>query len=222
MDGWLPGGVVLCKACGYENQAGHRFCGMCGTPLPHPPMTTPGAQSTLDFARGRREGPVQSEHRSPAPIREHANASTGRAAVLEIPHTAESVSQPASVISQPSPASEDTPPAHDMVPEIPLEEYVRQFHYTPPTEPAEITMRGDVPVGGPDASGSSVAPAESRVQLSAPEEMLAPASADVDQRLGLEPAGPAEEQVARSRFLDIEEPLPEQPETQPPALDRKS
>src|ERR1700690_3921189 len=128
----LPGGVVLCRACGYENQAGHRFCGMCGTPLPHAPTTAPDAQSTLDFPRGPLEGPAHSEHRSPAPMREHANAPTGPAAVLEIPHTAEFVSQPASVISQPPSASDATPPAHDMVPEIPLEEYVRQFHYTPP------------------------------------------------------------------------------------------
>ena len=42
---------MVCSACGYENQAGMRFCGMCGMPLPHRPLTAPGAQSTLDYTR---------------------------------------------------------------------------------------------------------------------------------------------------------------------------
>ena len=31
---------MVCSACGYENQAGMHFCGMCGTPLPHPQNVT--------------------------------------------------------------------------------------------------------------------------------------------------------------------------------------
>ena len=42
---------MVCSACGFENQTGNRFCGMCGTPLPHRPLTTPGAQSTLNYTR---------------------------------------------------------------------------------------------------------------------------------------------------------------------------
>lgn len=42
---------MICSTCGYENEAGHRFCGMCGTPLPHRPLTAPGAQSTLSMTR---------------------------------------------------------------------------------------------------------------------------------------------------------------------------
>ena len=29
----IPAGVVYCHACGRENPASHRFCGMCGTPV---------------------------------------------------------------------------------------------------------------------------------------------------------------------------------------------
>src|SRR3974377_2332895 len=49
------GGVVVCSSCGQERPAGDRFCGMCGTPLPHRPMSTPGAQSTIDLSHGPLE-----------------------------------------------------------------------------------------------------------------------------------------------------------------------
>ena len=42
---------MVCPSCGSENPSTNRFCGMCGTPLPHRPLTTPGAQSTLSFTR---------------------------------------------------------------------------------------------------------------------------------------------------------------------------
>ena len=43
---------MVCSACGHEGPPGNRFCGMCGTPLPHPPLDTPGAQSTMNLTRG--------------------------------------------------------------------------------------------------------------------------------------------------------------------------
>jgi hypothetical protein len=39
-----------------------------------------------------------------------------------------------------------------MVPEIPLDEYVKSFRYAPPSDPTEITMRGDAQVLQPEAS----------------------------------------------------------------------
>ncbi len=42
---------MLCSHCGFENPSGHRFCGMCGTPLPHRPLTAPGAESTAGLTR---------------------------------------------------------------------------------------------------------------------------------------------------------------------------
>ena len=53
---------MFCSNCGFENPAMHRFCGMCGTPLPQRPITAPGAQSTLSYTRLPVEGaqPVSS------------------------------------------------------------------------------------------------------------------------------------------------------------------
>src|SRR5271167_653731 len=50
------GGVVVCSACGQERPDGDRFCGICGTPLPHRPLSTPGAQSTIHLSRGPLDG----------------------------------------------------------------------------------------------------------------------------------------------------------------------
>src|ERR1035441_2158568 len=62
----LTGGVVVCSTCGYENQAGNRFCGMCGTPLPHRPLTAPGAQSTASLTRALAENARPIEPRASA------------------------------------------------------------------------------------------------------------------------------------------------------------
>jgi len=40
---------LICGGCGYDNPREHRYCGMCGTPFPHRPLTVPDAQSTLTF-----------------------------------------------------------------------------------------------------------------------------------------------------------------------------
>lgn len=40
---------MVCSSCGYDNPREHRYCGMCGTPFPHRPLTVPDAQSTLTF-----------------------------------------------------------------------------------------------------------------------------------------------------------------------------
>ena len=41
---------MVCSSCGYDNPHEHRYCGMCGTPFPHRPLTVPEAQSTLSFS----------------------------------------------------------------------------------------------------------------------------------------------------------------------------
>src|ERR1035437_10450552 len=63
----LAGGIVVCSTCGYENQVGNRFCGMCGIPLPHRPLTTPGAQSTASLTRPLAEDAGPPEPRASAP-----------------------------------------------------------------------------------------------------------------------------------------------------------
>ena len=65
---------MVCSSCGFENLGTMRFCGMCGTPLPYAPLTTPGAQSTLSFTRV----PVESE---PLPQRSTPQSSANRSFV---------------------------------------------------------------------------------------------------------------------------------------------
>jgi len=182
---------VTCTSCGYENPAGHRFCGMCGTPLPHPPLTTPGAQSTLNLTRVPQETRRQNE-------RGGASAAAGPIVQETPPHTA---------------YTETVRPDHDMVPEIPLDEYIRQFQYTPPTDPVEVTMRGDASVlESAAASSSAGAPVTEPVQRSA-SDIAFTMTDDLRQRLGLDPSGPAEDHLDRPRFLDVDEPAatPENP-----------
>jgi len=58
-------GVVICSACGEQSPASKRFCGMCGTPLPHCSLNTPGARCTMNLAQGPLESPKPAE-RQPA------------------------------------------------------------------------------------------------------------------------------------------------------------
>lgn len=150
---------MVCSGCGYENQAGMRFCGMCGTPLPHRPLTTPGAQSTLNYTR------VPVESSSTDLDQGSGTASATQAGGWEIPSgnggstTANSQYAPAETSAQhPAPVAE-APPAQELVPDISLDEYVQRFRYQPPTDPAEVTMRGDaapvVETDGPAAGHST-------------------------------------------------------------------
>ena len=42
---------MICSSCGCDNPREHRYCGMCGTPFPHRPLTVPASQSTLAFSK---------------------------------------------------------------------------------------------------------------------------------------------------------------------------
>ncbi len=55
---------MLCSACGHDSPAGYRFCGMCGTPLPHRLLETSGAHSTVSLARGPLEIPRPADGQS--------------------------------------------------------------------------------------------------------------------------------------------------------------
>jgi hypothetical protein len=132
---------------------------MCGLPLPHRPLTTPGASGTLGLTRV----PVENATASPEPY-----SATGRPeAASEMPGSADSQvaetpssegngsGQAADVLSNASEEalasgqavnSSDEPPPKELVPDLPLDEYVKSFHYEPPSDPTEITMRGDAPV----------------------------------------------------------------------------
>lgn len=200
-----------CNACGHENQDGHPFCGMCGTPLPHPPLTTPGAQRTLDFTRVPRDGRKQSEFAEMARPAESARGGVS-AATPEVPAYVSGA-----VARQAGSNLTEAPARQDMITEISLDEYVRQFHYEPPCEPEEITMRGDAAPVKPEASIPCPESATFSTETAA-AAVVPPTNNDVQARLGLEPAGPTEAPTDRPHVLAIDEPLTEKPVLQPPKL----
>ena len=208
----LAGGVVVCSACGYENQAGNRYCGMCGIPLPHRPLTTAGAQSTASLTRPLAE--------NAGPLEPRASGSQTRTDVASEPPSSRDVAQPSQDpdMDRDTPASEAAAPHFELVPEIPLDEYVQNFRYVPPSDPEESTMRGETSVLRPEllrpelvppetsapSNGASAPPVET---ATATTEAAPPASADdVRERLGLEVDSTPEERSDRPRFLDFNEP----------------
>ena len=185
---------MVCSACGFDNPSAMRFCGMCGIPLPHRPITAPGAQSTLNFTRvpvdmgvATRGRGSDSERRTILVETPSANEDAGSTSVLDELH------------------------AKELVPDIPLDEYVQGFRYEPPQDTAEVTMRGEAhPAPPPRAARSDE---HNIIASRSAREAVAKASdvVDVDSRLGLEPESPAEAAIQRPRFLDINEPSREAP-----------
>ena len=229
---------MVCRACGYENQVGNRFCGMCGTPLPHRPLTAPGAQGTHSLTRVPLENAKPAERQPAEAPADKASPSppSGRAGVLiEMPSTEsrgseasqseDKVSRPIStdshlaqtpkareIVAHQQSTSTDVPPKRGMVPEVPLEEYVKSFRYVPPADSEEITMRGEAPVLQPQPPAVTDAPATAPMGTAtlADTSSISPPE-DVRERLGLEDA-PGEERRDRPRFLDFSEPpLPKKP-----------
>jgi len=200
---------------------------MCGMPLPHRPITAPGAHSTLNFTRV----PVDSR------ARERNAAGDGTAGSTRSIGIA--TAEPAAVVPNseaPEAASASTanstlasvqgPPPKELVPDIPLDEYVQSFHYQPPRDPAEITMHGDAHVADPTAevpkpenatvADAPTVPANEVAEAGPPLASTPVADGeDVDSRLGLEPESADEARIARPRFLDISEP-PKEPTSAPP------
>ncbi len=208
---------MVCSTCGYENQIGNRFCGMCGTPLPHRPLTAPGAQNTASLTHALGDSRASSARGASDPtagssldvvpqpdVRDQGSISLPSSDRDDLPSETPRSSRPQ--------RSEVAAPQFDLVPEIPLDEYVRNFRYVPPSDPEEITMRGDTAVleaEPPAASNATpVPPAETATESA--EIAPTPLADDVRERLGLEVT--AEERTDRPRFLDFNEP------TAPPVL----
>lgn len=219
---------MVCSACGFENLAGMRFCGMCGTPLPHRPLTTPGAQSTLSLTRVPLEGGASSPGRSTSsagsrtavspemPEADGASSSTEATAAWD-------ASDPAADAEGVASASTSDQQPTELVPDIPLDQYLQSFHYQPPDEPDEI----EVAMGG-DASVAEqpIATEKTTIARTAPVDTTTPVDANafttaaevetptviaevpadtVESRLGLEPEAPADIPLQRPKFLDLGE-----------------
>jgi len=211
---------------------------MCGMPLPQRPLTAPGAHGTHTFTRF----PLDRGN----PECEDAGSAGGKANV-----PAESAGRPLpetpGAVPRSTEAQQFGEPAKsaEMVPEIPLDEYIRSFRYVPPADPAEVTMRGDAEILGPKVPAEAGPPATvtteattaaeanpdsatkelrlmapGRVKTPAGEANLHSATEDVGQRLGLEEQEPGEERSDRRQFLDFSGPTSaaEKPEAPVPAV----
>ncbi len=203
---------MVCSACGYENQVGNRYCGMCGIPLPHRPLTTPGAQSTASLTRPLAE--------NAGPVEPRASAPQARTGVASEPPPSSNLARLSEDqgTERDAPASEAPPPHFELVPEIPLHEYVQNFRYVPPSDPEESTMRGETSVLRPEElrpeelrpeppASSDTISATPIETATATTDAAPPASADdVRERLGLEVNGPPDERSDRPRFLDFNQP----------------
>jgi hypothetical protein len=104
-----------------------------------------------------------------------------------------------------------------MVPEIPLDEYVKSFRYAPPSDPTEITMRGDAQVLQPEPSSLTDTPPGAPPETSKVVEVKPISAAeDVKERLTAAAATPApsgdgaKDNLSRSFSVN----LPEQPPKQ--------
>ena len=122
---------MLCSNCGFENPADHRFCGMCGTPLPQRPIIAPGAQSTADLTRH--------------PIEVSTASSLSNLSTASATQTHTSGTAGPNYFSQAEQAES-------------LDQFIAGFHYTPPTEEDEVTMTGDKPVLDGSTSYEPAAP----------------------------------------------------------------
>jgi len=191
---------VICSACGYENQISHRFCGMCGMPLPHRALTALGAQGTHSFTRVPMQSvkpPDGPQFISPVQGRSELDPAGERGLFKER-------FRPDSMQGQSTSSAQPT----EMVPEISLDEYVKSFRYAPPSEPEEVTMQGDAQVLQPSDGGMAEPHAanrdamtfgmdEARTEISSSSNSD---TADVAERLGLEDS---EEHHQHSSLLDF-------------------
>ncbi|MDR3747176.1 MAG: zinc-ribbon domain-containing protein [Acidobacteriota bacterium] len=220
---------MLCSNCGFENPSGHRFCGMCGTPLPQPPITVPDAQSTVRFTRL----PVEVSQAAPSSI---ANGpDRGAPAAIKTPETQPTSATEPNYFSQAEQAES-------------IEQFIAGFRYTPPVQEDEVTMTGAKPELDSATKYEPAVPISLSEEPSMPvaeppakvEEPLAPQALPVEQAAVRDDASAAEslaEQLSpvitepppfatkgikeqapeRSRFLDFSEPpaeeVPKSPET---------
>ena len=232
---------MVCNACGHETQDSHLFCGTCGTSLPHPPFAVPGAESTLSFTRIPQVASARSEQQRTDETEPSKIARAGSGVLVEVTSPSESdtgaLSQAVSsapetapdkpaampetsaclrdaVVPQLESSLPDELPARELVPEISLDEYVRQFHYEPPSEPEEVTMRGDA---APVEAENSVPPLEPTTvpKKTAATVRVPIANVDALERLGSKSVGPAETPHHSSGFPVIHESPLKKPDLQP-------
>lgn len=223
---------MVCSSCGQERPDGDRFCGRCGTPLPHRLLSVEG---TLSLARGRWEN--SSSHRT----------STAGAGVLELPRanttpraSEEAVSDVSSRDSDDSQITSDAQPADlveqassietpDEAPSLPTEfASTPEVQEAPPSEPLDSSAQA--PISPPEETATTSETSERQPDVSEYLDSLATTPAEVSpsnepphfpwmddvlEQIDLEAAKAAKASTPsdeRLRFLDLLGDL-SQPET---------
>jgi hypothetical protein len=230
---------VVRKTRALETLDAHPFGGTSGTSLPQP-LTVPGAESTLNLSRtswlGPRrpkqettktdssssKGPTGALLEMPSPGRSDTNGYQGLASVQENAH-AESIATTddpthlgGAVATQQDATPTDALAGREFVPEVSLSEYIAHFHYEPPSEPKEVTMRGDAAPAEPATSM-----AELKTALPVKTAAAVPAGiADVDVQVppDLAPVGSSELPFDSSRPPVVEGSVGKKAALQPSVL----
>ena len=222
------GGHVVCSNCGQQNPVMNLFCGVCGTPLPQRPLTTPGAQSTLRFTRVPVETQAATAHRSTAPQagdengadsrgeptwRDQPSSVTSKSGVLlEVP-AATTTASPTDVRETNTPLE---PVAQDLVegpesrgettdaPYPTLKQVLKDYRYDPTKSAVTPIVRKRDPFAEADRSSSAGRAAAPFEHAHSPSSLTDPLLAPTQQpgfTTGL--VEPGEESMERSRFLDL-------------------
>jgi len=181
---WTAGGTLVCSTCGNESPSGNRFCGLCGTPLPHRPLDTPGAQGTMSLTRG----PLES---SQPPERQSAAVDIAGAQV------------PAETFGEEPNQPSDLPPSEEMVPEDPLQAFGENLDRTQLDQPEQMATADDTLAMPSDilAFADALPPVEQSLPLESPEF---PWMEDVLHEIAeLEAAKPSKIPDERPPFLDL-------------------
>jgi zinc-ribbon domain len=219
------GGIVVCSSCGQERPEGDRFCGMCGTPLPHRPLSAMGAESTISLSRG----PLQTSS-------SHDRMSTAAAGVLDLlghsgvstaseepcdeapgPESAVSpiASHPPTDSTEPESRSFETPEQESQLStdstgriepasEDPPQNFLEGVQYPPAGQPEETAATDELPPGQPDVSkfldALAATPDEPAKSSEAPHF---PWMDDVLDEIETQAAKTSAVRDERPRFLDL-------------------
>ncbi len=230
------------KTCALRTLDAHRFGGTSGTSLSQPPLTVPGAESTLNWSRISRLEPPSSEQEEttktdwgilkeptdtlfdiPSPERSDTDGCQEDLTSAQEDTQGESIAATddpthlAGTVASPEDASPtDALTGREFIPEISLSEYIAHFHYEPPIEPQEVTMRGDAAPAEPMTSTAELeTPPPVKTATAAPAVV---ADADVQVQPNAAPVGSSEPSSDCSRPLVVEESLGKKADLQPSAL----
>lgn len=194
---------MVCSACGQERPAGDRFCAMCGTPLPHRQLSTPGAQNTVNLSHRPLETSAPDGHslavavEGPNAQRSYGDESGAGTLATETSRSANPVSQE---VADPPGETFDRASVLE-APETQLENPT----FLPPRGQAEvIATTAEAPASQTDVSdfleGLANAPAEPPKPVEAEHF---PWMDDVLQQIELEAAKTSAQGDERPQFLDL-------------------